>query len=158
MCIRDRKAAEGKKSGQGVPVKPAKPKGPIVSKPVAVVNDIKTLEDDLKELRADLAATSKKAQKATAAEQEAAKKITALEKELKPLKESQAKLTAEAKKARSEQLRLTQKEKALSEVIENYHAMEKRKREISDLEKKAAELQKKAEELRKKAKKIKSGK
>lgn len=150
---RDQKKHEGKANA----AKPGKPRLPIVSKPVAVVNDVKTLEDDLKQLRTELAESAKKARKATIAEREAALKINALENELKPLKDSQAKLVDEAKKARSEQLRLTKKEKTLREVIENYHAMQKRKREVSDLEKNAAELQKKAEELRNKSKEIESG-
>ncbi|MGC6427202.1 MAG: thioredoxin fold domain-containing protein [Akkermansiaceae bacterium] len=160
---RDKKVAQAQKSGANTPGKsrkPAKPRGPVVSKPVAVVNDIKTLEDDLKNLQADLAKAKGVAMKATAAENEAAKKIAerekeiaTLEKELKPLKEGQAKRVEEAKKARAEQLRLTKKEKILSEVIANYYVMEKRKREISDLEKKATDLHEKAKELRQKAKK-----
>lgn len=145
---RDGRASEAKK---------AQPRKPVVSKPVAVVSDIKALEDDLKKLRDELSTVAEKAKKVTAAESDAAKKIAALEKELKALKGGQDKRAEEAKKARAEQLRLTKKEKLLSEVIENHHAMEKRKREISDLEKKAADLQEKAEEMRKKARNIKSG-
>lgn len=140
------------------PTKPAKPRGPIVSKPVAVVSDIKILEKELTDLNANLKSLSKKSSEATASEEASTKRIGELEKELKTLREIHIKQAEVAKKSRDEQLRLTKKSKTLAEVIENYHAMEKRKNEVSDMEKKAAELQKKADELRKKSKKIKSGK
>ncbi|MDB4288432.1 hypothetical protein N9947_00515 [bacterium] len=62
-----------------------------------------------------------------------------------------------AKKAKENADKLAKKSKMMKEVIENHEAMEKRKRDISGLEKKAAELQKQAEALRKKSGEIKKG-
>lgn len=140
------------------PAKPAKPRGPIVSKPVAVVSDIRILEKELTDLNTNLKSLSKKSSEAAASEVSVSKRIGELEKELKTLRETHKKQSEVAKKSREELLRLTKKSKTLAEVIESHHAMEKRKNEISDLEKKAAELQKKTGALRNKAKKIKSGK
>lgn len=140
------------------PAKAAKPRGPIVSKPVAVVSDIKILEKELTELNANLKSLSKKSFEVAASEAASSKRISELERELKALRETHKKQSEVAKKSREEQLRLTKKSKLLAEVIENHHAMEKRKNEISGREEKAEEPKKKAEAPRNKAKKVKSGK
>ena len=46
----------------------------------------------------------------------------------------------------------------MKDVVENHEAMEKRKRDIAELEKKASGLKKQAEGLRKKSEAIKEGK
>ena len=120
--------------------KPAKPRGPIVSKPVAVVSDIKVLEDDLIKLKDEIQNAAKKSAQATAVESHSSKRISELENELNTLRESQKKNVETAKNARDEQLRLTKKAKLLAEVIENHQAMEKRKKD--------GELQKKGEGVR----------
>jgi prefoldin subunit 5 len=53
---------------------------------------------------------------------------------------------------------MARKTQALKDVVENHEAMERRKREIGELEKRAADLQKQAADLRKEADKIKKGK
>lgn len=155
---RYKKTVAGIKKRNEAPKKPAKPRGPIVSKPVAVVSDIRILEKELTDLNTNLKSLSEKSSEAAASEVSVSKRISELEKELKTLRETHKKQSEVAKKSREELLRLTKKSKTLAEVIESHHAMEKRKNEISDLEKKAAELQKKTGALRNKAKKIKSGK
>jgi hypothetical protein len=147
--IKERK--ENPQKSQRVPANPQpRPKtGPIVSKPVAVVSDPKALEDDLKKLDEELAAISQKATEATKMEAESKKRISELEQELKELKAKQPTQSEAAEEARSEQLRLTKKRKMLQEVIENHQAMEKRKKEFLEREKRAAELRQEAEKKQK---------
>ena len=130
-----------------------KPAKPIVSKPVAIVNDIGALKKEAKE--AEEAATKAIAheEKLKKANPGVAEKITSLEAELKKLRKS----NEELKKASVEREKLTRRSKAMKEVLENHEAMAQRKRDISELEKRAAELQKQAEGLRKKAEAIKKG-
>jgi hypothetical protein len=130
-----------------------KPAAPIVSKPVAIVNDIEALKKEAKEAEEATAKAIAHEEKLKKANTGAAEKIASLEAELKTLREGSEAL----KKAGVEREKLARRSKALKEVIENHEAMAQRKREISELEKRAAALQKQAEELRKKAEAIKKG-
>ena len=86
------------------------------------------------------------------------KEIAKLEEELIRAQEREKGLTETLKKAVEDRERLARKSEAMREVIANHEAMEKRKREVAELEKRAAELQKQAEDLRKKAAEIQKGK
>lgn len=151
------KSAKERHENGGRP--PAKrPSGPIVSKPVAVVTDIEELRKDAKAIDADLA-KSKESEKALLEEVAAgSKKIASMEAELEKAKAEEKKLAELLKMTTEESERLARKSEAMRDVIANHEAMEKRKREVSELEKRAADLQKQAEELRKKASEIKKGK
>ena len=134
------------------------PSKPIVSKPVAIVNDINELKKDAKAIDDELAkavATEEKLKKEKA---ERSKRIEALEGELAKLREEEKKAVEVLKTATSEREKLARRSQAMKDVVENHEAMEKRKRDIKELEKRASELQKQAEELRKKAGDIKKGK
>ncbi len=144
-----RQAAKPKKDDK------KKASGPIVSKPVAVVTDINKLREEGKKIATESQKATALAQKAVQTKKEADQEIALLSKKLKTLQEGKAERDAAAEKAQEEAAKLASKSKMMSEVIENHEAMEKRKREISDLEKKAAALQKQAEELRKQASEIK---
>ena len=136
----------------------AKRNKPVVSKPVAIVTDIKQLQKDAKKAEEDLALAVENEKKVMSAKEELAKKISSAEEALAALRKEE-KASAEAvKKAVEEREKLARKSKAMKEVVENHIAMEKRKREISELEKKATELQKQADDLRKKASDIRKGK
>lgn len=137
--------------------RPAKPRGPIVSKPVAVVNNVKPLEDDLKALRVELAKINKKVSESAKQDQGVLAQLEEVEKSLASLKKRQADREAKLAPLKEEQERLTKKEKALSEVIENYHAMEKRKKDTKALEKEVAEDQKKAKAIREKQRESEGG-
>lgn len=137
------------------PVK--RPSKPIVSKPVAIVTDINALKKEAKE--AEVAAA-----KAVAHEEElkkanagAAKKIADLEAELKKLRDGDKKAAEALKKAAVDREKLVRRATAMKDVVENHEAMEKRKRDVAELEKKAVELQKQAAALRKKAEDLKKG-
>ena len=151
------KSAKERHENGGRPVA-KRPSGPIVSKPVAVVTDIEELRKDAREIDADLA-------KSKAAEKELLEKVTAgskqiaeLEGELAKAKAQEEEMAAALKTAAEASQRLARKSEAMKDVIENHEAMEKRKREVAELEKRAADLQKQAEDLRKKASEIKKGK
>ena len=135
-----------------------KPRKPIVSKPVAIVTDINELKNDAKKAEEELVkaiATEKELQKAKA---EADQKIATAEADLKKLRDAAKKASDALKKATSDREKMARKTQALKDVVENHEAMERRKREIGELEKRAADLQKQAADLRKEADKIKKGK
>lgn len=135
-----------------------KPRKPVVSKPVAIVTDVEQLRKDAKKAEEELAAGEAQLKKVVDERGELAQKISETETALKGLREKE-KASAEAvKKATGERDKLARKAKAMKEVLENHIAMEKRKREIAELEKQAAELQKKADELRRKADEVRKGK
>lgn len=135
-----------------------KPKKPVVSKPVAIVTDVEVLRQDVKKAADELAQAEAKEKEAIQAREDLAAKMASLEAELEALRE-QEKASAEAvKKATETKEKMARKATAMKEVLENHLAMEKRKREVSELEKKAAELQKQAEELREKAEEVRKGK
>ena len=131
---------------------------PVVSKPVAIVTDINQLRKDAKKAEEDFAQAQEKEKGLVRSNQELAKKITAAEAELAKLRKEEKAAADALEKAAAEREKLGRKSKAMKEVVENHEAMEKRKREISELEKRAAELQKQAEELREKASEIRKGK
>jgi len=133
-------------------------KKPIVSKPVAIVTDINALKKEAKEIEAAAAMAIVKEEKLKKSNVASAKKISDLEAELKKLREGDKKAAEALKKASVEREKLARKATAMKEVVENHEAMEKRKRDIGLLEKKAAELKKQGEELRKKAAGIQQGK
>ena len=135
-----------------------KPRKPTVSKPVAIVTDINELKKDAKKAEADLVksiATEKDLQKAKA---EADQKVASAEAGLKKLRDAAKKASEALKTASTEREKLARRAQAMKDVVENHEAMEKRKRDISELEKRAADLQKQADDLRKQADKIKKGK
>lgn len=135
-----------------------KPRKPIVSKPVAIVSDINELKEDAKKAEDDLVkaiAEEKDLQKAKA---EADQKIVTAEATLNKLRDAATKAAEALKKAAEGREKMARKAQAMKDVIENHEAMEKRKRDVSELEKRAGELQKQADELRKQADKIKKGK
>ena len=136
----------------------AKRSKPIVSKPVAIVTDIKQLQKDAKKAEDDLAKAVENEKKLMTAKGELDKKISAAEAALAALRKEEKASAEVMKKAVQEREKLARKSKAMKEVVENHLAMEKRKREISELEKRAAELQKQADDLRKKASDIRKGK
>lgn len=138
--------------------KPRVAKKPIVSKPVAIVTDINALKKEAKEIEAAAAMAIVKEEELKKSNVASAKKISDLEAELKKLREGDKKAAEALKKASVEREKLARKATAMKEVVENHEAMEKRKRDIGLLEKKAAELKKQGEELRKKAAGIQQGK
>ena len=134
------------------------PKKPVVSKPVAIVRDINVLKKEAKEVEEALAkaiANEKKLKKANVA---AAQKMEAMRAELQKLNDIQARDNAALDTIAAEREKLARRAQAMKEVVEGHEAMERRKLDISDLEKKAVELQKQADALRKKAKAIKAKK
>jgi thioredoxin-related protein len=138
------------------PVK--KPSKPIVSKPVAIVTDINALKKEAEEAvvaAAKAVAHEEGLKKANAG---AAEGIAALEAELKKLRDGNKKAAEELKKAATDREKLVRRATAMKDVVENHASMEKRKRDVTELEKKAAELQKQAATLRKKAEDLKKGK
>lgn len=135
-----------------------KPSKPIVSKPVAIVTDINALKKEAKEIEAAAARAIVKEEELKKSNVASAKKISDLEAELTKLREGDKKAAEALKKASVESAKLARKATAMKEVVENHEAMEKRKRDIGLLEKKAAELKKQGEELRKKAADIQQGK
>ena len=100
-------------------------------------------------------ATEKDLQKAKS---EADQKIKTAEAALNALREAGKKADTVLKNAVTEREKLARKAQAMKDVVENHEAMEKRKRDISELEKRASALQKQADDLRKQADKIKKGK
>jgi hypothetical protein len=135
-----------------------KPRKPIVSKPVAIVTDINALKKDAKTAEEDLVkaiAGEKDLQKSKA---EVDQKIKMAEAALNTLRDAGKKADTALKNAVTEREKLARKAQAMKDVVENHEAMEKRKRDISELEKRAAALQKQADDLRKQADKIKKGK
>ena len=69
---------------------------------------------------------------------------------MKALKEGNAKSATDLKQSLEAAERLSKKSRMMKEVIENHEAMERRKRDISELEKRAAKLAAESEKLRKK--------
>lgn len=138
--------------------RPKKPAGPVVSKPVAVVTDIAELRKDAEAIEADLKKSAVKLLETTKKAEASASKVKDLQAQLAKAQEEDKKMAEALKAASAEKEKLTRKSKAMKEVIANHEAMEKRKREVSELEKRAAELQKEADELRKKASDLKKGK
>lgn len=138
--------------------RPKKPAGPIVSKPVAVVTDIAELRKDADAIDADLEKSTKKLSEVKKKAEAGSARVADLEAQVVKAREEEKKFQEALKKASEEQEKLARKSKAMREVIANHEAMEKRKREVAELEKRAAALQKEAEELRKKASDIKKGK
>lgn len=135
-----------------------KRKQPVVSKPVAIVTDIKQLQADAKKAEEDLAKATEKEKALAKEKEELAAKVKAAQAELVALQQNEKASTEKLKQASEEREKLARKAQAMKEVVENHLAMEKRKREVSELEKKAAELQKQADDLRKKASEIRKGK
>lgn len=135
-----------------------KPKKPVVSKPVAIVADIEQLRQDARKVEEELAAAKTREQEQQQKQNELTQKISAMEKDLKALQEKKKSSAEALKKATAEREKLARKSQAMKDVVANHEAMEKRKREVAELEKKAAELQKQAEELRQKAEEVKKGK
>ena len=138
--------------------KPQRPAGPIVSKPVAVVTNIEELRKDAEAINAELAAAGVKVGELKGKTGEVSRKLEALEKEVKEARAREKELSEALKKAEEEKEALARKSEAMRDVIANHEAMEKRKREVAELEKKAAELQKQADALRDQASEIKKGK
>ena len=134
-----------------------KPRKPIVSKPVAIVSDINELKKDAKAAEEELKKAMEREAALKAEKAELGKKISAAEADLKKLRASEKKSAEALTKVVTDREKLARKSQAMKDVVENHEAMEKRKREVSELEKKAAELQKQAEKLRKQADKIKKG-
>ncbi|MDB4568477.1 hypothetical protein N9082_01535, partial [Akkermansiaceae bacterium] len=153
--IKARNEQQAAAAKAGLPKKKAR--GPIVSKPVAVVTDIKKLREESKEIDAEAKKAQEVAEKAAKAQKEFDQQVSKLTKEIEALQKGNKKRSEAAKKAKENADKLAKKSKMMKEVIENHEAMEKRKRDISELEKKAAELQKQAEALRKKSGEIKKG-
>ncbi|MEN8774458.1 MAG: thioredoxin family protein [Akkermansiaceae bacterium] len=147
---RAEKMAEAKKN--------PKPRKPIVSKPVAIVTDINELKKDAKKAEADLVKAIAAEKDLQTAKAESDQKIITAEAELKKLRDGAKKALDTLKKAVTEREKLARKAQAMKDVVENHEAMEKRKRDISELEKRASDLQKQADDLRKEADKIKKGK
>ena len=100
-------------------------------------------------------ATEKDLQKAKS---EVDQKIKTAEVALNALRDAGKKADTVLKNAVTEREKLARKAQAMKDVVENHEAMEKRKRDISELEKRASALQKQADDLRKQADKIKKGK
>jgi len=151
------KSAKERHENGGRPVA-KRPAGPIVSKPVAAVTDIEELRKDARTFDADLI-------KSTAREKELLEKVAAGSKEIASLEAELAKAKAQEKEraaalktASEARQRLARKSEAMRDVIASHEAMEKRKREVAELEKRAADLQEQAEDLRKKASEIQKGK
>jgi chromosome segregation ATPase len=92
------------------------------------------------------------------AKSEADQKIKTAEAALNALRDAGKKADTVLKNAVTEREKLARKAQAMKDVVENHEAMEKRKRDISELEKRASALQKQADDLRKQADKIKKGK
>ena len=130
----------------------------IVSKPVAVVTDIKKLRKEAKLVGEESTKAQTFAISATQAQREADAEMAKLTKRLEELKAGKAQRDEAAAKARTKASRLAKKNQMMQDVIESHEAMERRRREISDLEKKASDLQEEAQELRKKAGEIKKSK
>ncbi|HCQ79987.1 MAG TPA: hypothetical protein DIV46_08450, partial [Verrucomicrobiales bacterium] len=125
---------------------------------VAIVTDINELKKDAKTAEEDLVkaiATEKDLQKAKS---EVDQKIKTAEVALNALRDAGKKADTVLKNAVTEREKLARKAQAMKDVVENHEAMEKRKRDISELEKRASALQKQADDLRKQADKIKKGK
>lgn len=135
-----------------------KRKQPVVSKPVAIVTDIKLLQADAKKAEGDLAKALETEKALTKEKEEIAAKIKATQAELMALQQNEKASAEKLTQASAEREKLARKAQAMKEVVENHLAMEKRKREVSELEKKAVELQKQADDLRKKAGEIREGK
>ncbi len=134
------------------------PSKPIVSKPVAIVNDINELKKDAKAIEDELAKAIANEEKLKKEQSDLGKTIAAMEGELKKSREAQKKSAEVIKTAVAERAKLARRSQAMKDVVENHEAMEKRKRDIKELEKRASDLQKEAEDLRKKAGDIKKGK
>ena len=135
-----------------------KPRKPIVSKPVAIVTDINELKKDAKKAEEDLVKAIASEKDLQTAKAEVDQKIKTAEAALNTLRDAGKKADTTLKSAVAEREKLARKAQAMKDVVENHEAMEKRKRDISELEKRAATLQKQADDLRKQADKIKKGK
>ena len=124
---------------------------PMVSKPIATISDINLLKKDAKE--AELAAKHavEQEEKLQKAASEMLEKIRETKAALEKLEAAHKENSATLKEASAQRERLVRRADAMKEVAENHEAMEKRKKEITNLEKKAAELQKQAAKLREKA-------
>ncbi|MEJ6580765.1 MAG: thioredoxin family protein [Akkermansiaceae bacterium] len=151
------KSAKERHENGGRPVA-KRPTGPIVSKPVAVVTDIEELRKDAKEIDADLAKSKAKEKELLENVAIGSKEISRLEAELEKAKVQEKALAETLKKTADDSQRLSRKSEAMRDVIANHEAMEKRKREVAELEKRASDLRKQAEALREKASDIKKGK
>lgn len=134
-----------------------KRKQPVVSKPVAIVTDIKLLQADAKKAEEDLAKAMETEKALTKEKEEIAARIKAAQAELVALQQNEKASAEKLMQASAEREKLARKAQAMKEVVENHLAMEKRKREVSELEKKAAELKKQADDLRKQASEIREG-
>jgi len=147
------KSAKERHENGGRPVA-KRPSGPIVSKPVAVVTDIEELRKDARAIDVDLAKSKVNEKEFLEKVAAGSKEIASLEAELAKAKAQEKDLAEVLEKAAGESERLARKSEAMRDVIANHEAMEKRKREVVELEKRAIDLQKKAEDLRKKASEI----
>ncbi|MFT6862918.1 MAG: hypothetical protein ACJAVK_001479 [Akkermansiaceae bacterium] len=134
------------------------PSKPIVSKPVAIVNDINELKKDAKAIDDELAKAIANEEQLKTEKAELGKNIAAIEGELKKFRETEKKSAEVLKTAIADREKLARRSQAMKDVVENHEAMEMRKRDINELKKRATDLQKQAEELRKKAGDIKKGK
>ena len=147
MKERNERKASAPKGG---PIKKKRVSGPIVSKPVAIVTDIKKLYEESKSIDAEAMKAQEQHAQLAIAHKEKDSRIAKLENELKALKEGNAKSATDLKQSLEAAERLSKKSRMMKEVIENHEAMERRKRDISELEKRAAKLAAESEKLRKK--------
>jgi len=116
--------------------RPPKPAGPIVSKPVAVVTDLEELRKDAQQIAQDFKQSEVELVQVNQKAQTAALKIKNLETQLAKAREEEKSLGEEQKQAVAKREKLARKAKAMQEVIANHEAMEKRKQEASQREKK----------------------
>ena len=116
--------------------RPSKPAGPIVSKPVAVVTDLEELRKDAQQIAQDFKQSEVELVQVNQKAQTAALKIKNLETQLAKAREEEKSLGEERKQAVAKREKLARKAKAMQEVIANHEAMEKRKQEASQREKK----------------------
>ncbi len=159
MQSRDERVAKAREEAKkNPPKKQVKPTGPIVSKPVAVVSDVKVLHEEAKKIEAELQKAAKQKDAKVAAQKKSADRMAALEKELAALKKSEAKTAEEAKKAAEAHAKVAKKFETMKDVIKTHESMESRKNKAKELEKKASELEKEAAKLKEKASEIKKGK
>ena len=116
--------------------RPPQPAGPIVSKPVAVVTDLEELRKDAQQIAQDFKQSEVELVQVNQKAQTAALKIKNLETQLAKAREEEKSLGEEQKQAVAKREKLARKAKAMQEVIANHEAMEKRKQEASQREKK----------------------
>lgn len=133
MKVREERKAKAIAEAKNKPksqAKPAKPSGPIVSKPVAVVANVGVLHAEVKKL----------------------------EEQLKKAEEAKAAKAKEAKAAEEAHAKLVKQLAAMKDVVKTHEEMDARKQKASDLEKKAKELEAQAAKLKKEAAEVKKGK